>query len=125
MKFRWVGPHDREMLVGWWKKHDFPPPPERYLPQVGIIVDECAAGWLYETGTPLAWVEWVVGDPDCDKLKRRQALGGLLVTLLQIAKTKGITDIFTSSNHPGWIETLKENGFIVADNNVTQLIRRI
>lgn len=125
MKSRLVTELDYPMLYRWWLEHKFPPPPLEALPKVGVIVEDCAAGFIYQTDSCIAWLEWIVVDPTCDKIKRRQALDGLVKELSQLAKEKGYKTLFSSSVHPGLIERLKQAGFMVGDNNTTQLIRNI
>lgn len=124
-RIREYTPNDYSMLCSWWNTHKFPPPPEAIFPQVGVIIDECAAGFLYQTDSAIAWVEWIVVDPVCDKIKRRQALDLLIDELSALAKNKGFKVIFTSVEHEGLMDRLKTKGFAIGDTKVTQMFRSL
>lgn len=128
MKARPYALSDYVLLVSWWTSWGWASPPPEFLPETGYIVDvegkPALAGFLYQTGSKLGWVEFIIGNP-AFKLERKQALPVLLEALAAEAKRRGIQALFTSSNHPSLISGLEASGFGITDKNVTHLIRRL
>ena len=114
---------DYEKICSWWERHGWPSIPLDFLPKTGIIVDDCAAGFIYSTDSSVCLLEFVVVDPRIEKTKRRLALDCLLCEVEKIAKNQGFKIIFTSVSHKGLIERYKTNGYSVSDNNMTNLIK--
>ena len=125
MKIRHFTDSDYEMVCSWWSGHDWPSIPLTFLPTTGIIVDDCAAGFIYSTDSKICWLEFIVVDPKSDKTYRREALNTLMNEAAKIAKEMGHSAIFTSASHEGLIERYKNNGFKVTDKNMTNLMRII
>lgn len=122
---RKIIPADYATLAKWWTAQNFPTIAPEYLPQCGLIVDGLCAGFLYESDSAIAWVEWIVANPEAEKALRREALDKLLDALVLHAKERGYKAIFTSVAHPGLLERYKQHGFVVTDNGVTHLLRSI
>lgn len=116
-------PKDYEMLCSWWKSKDFPCPPEVILPTTGYVCDEIAAGFLYLSNSALAYVEWVVADPNADKQKRSEALDKLFDHVFAEAKKAGAIMLFTSSNIPPYMERVKKLGFMDGDKQTNHFIK--
>lgn len=114
---------DYVKLCEWWKGWDWQPVPEKHLPELGVVADECVAGFLYFKDSPIAWVEWVVSDPTVEKEVRRKALHEVLEEISKLAKENGALVLYTSTNKASYEETLKSHGFLVGDTNVTQLFK--
>lgn len=125
MNIRLFTPLDYEMVCSWWNGHDWPSIPLTFLPTTGIIVDNCAVGFIYSTDSKICWLEFIVVDPKSDKTHRREALNILINEAAKIAKEMGHSAIFTSTSHEGLIERYKNNKFNVTDKNITNLMRII
>jgi hypothetical protein len=122
-----LGPFDYAHVSAWWQAQNWPVIPQEMLPSTGLIVEsegeKLAAGFLYKTDSKIAWLEFLVGNPESDKMKRRQALDALIQGLCDEARESGFTRIFTSAQHPGLIERYKGHGFMETDKNMTNLVR--
>lgn len=120
---------DHDAVSRWWKAHEFGVIPRHYLPPTGFIVEvngvKVIAGWLYKTDSAIAWMEWIVSNPEVSADVRRPALTSLIETLIMTAKEDGFELVFTSSNHPKLMDTFKAHGFVVGDTDVSQLFRRL
>lgn len=114
-------------LSKWWNHYDFSPPPVHSLPKTGVVIynseTPICAGFLYKTDSSISWMEFIVANPKSDKRLRSEALDVLINCLTYVAKENGFKIIFTSSDLPKLIERKQKHGFIVGDQNVTQLVR--
>jgi hypothetical protein len=130
LQYRQLTENDyQDFLVKWWQDNRFPPPPIDFLPnngKDGIVVFDAdtntniAAGFIYITNSEVAWLEFVVSNFDVkNKELRKQAIEFLIK---QLAVTSGKKYIFTSVMHPSLINHFKNLGFIVGNQNATQLI---
>lgn len=130
LKTRIYKPEDYETLASWWDKHpQWKPVPEEWLPKVGFVVDSdgspICAGFLYFTNSTIAWLEYIVSDPDSDKETRSEAVDVLINQLTTQAIKVGFKVHFTSVGNPAFQKRLVEkHQYEVGDTNVTQLFRR-
>ena len=115
-------PDDYEVLAKWWKQHDWPVVPLNYLPLIGLMVDSCAAGFLYKTDSTIAWIEWIVGDGEVDKVKRRTAVVELVKQLVIVAQSLGYKAVFSSTNKTSLKEAYLKCGAVLTDQNVEHFI---
>lgn len=133
MKFRPYTKEDYLTLVSWWKQYrdwEKSPVPELILPPYGAIVEisnkPMCAGFLYETkGNGCSWMEWIVADPAATKEARAVALDNLITGILEHAKKENYNFVFTSVMHPRLIERLENHGFLKADNNMQNMVKRV
>lgn len=106
---------DYKYLVPFWNAYNFAPPPLKYLPG-GLVVTLfdmiVCAGFLYETATPIAWMEWVVANPDLVRDVRNEGLNLLITSLKEMAKEVAVEVIYTTSNLDPYIKRLEDNKFI-------------
>ncbi len=116
---------DYPILEAWWAIHKWPAPPANLLPPNGLIIDGKAAGFLYLTDSPIAWLEWVVGNPLCDKIERGQAVDRLIRGLLQRAQELGKTMVFSSTSQRTLAGRYEESGAILGDSATAQYIWRL
>jgi hypothetical protein len=120
---------DYEKLTVWWQLHNWPTPPLECLPPTGFIVEhegqDIAAGFLYLTDSEMCLLEYVVGNPLCDKIVRGNALDLLISTLLAEASYQGRKFVFSSIMHPSLIERYKKHGGIATESNMTNFIWRL
>lgn len=118
-------PLDYWELCGWWNHHGWTPPEQNMLPEVGYIVDDVCAGFLYKTDSKIAWLEFIISNPKSEKEQRDQALDLLIEQLYNRAKELGFQAIFTSASHQGLIERYKAHSFKEADLGMTNLVKRV
>jgi hypothetical protein len=114
--------NDYPMLTEWWKGWNWPPVPLECLPKLGLIVGDCAAGFLYESDSNIAWLEWIISDPTAEKIMRSRAVDAVIGALWVQARARGFKKLFTSTNSPSLEKRLESRGFQVTDRNVTFLI---
>jgi hypothetical protein len=109
----------------WGEKHQFPLPPLDFLPDIGLVVNNAAAGFLYTSNSKLGWIEWVFSNPEKPAEERTEALDTLMSALEQIAITRGLKALFSSSGSTGYQKVLERNSFKQTDTNVTQYVKGI
>jgi hypothetical protein len=116
---------DYATISEWWTEQQWPVIPADCLPTYGLIADGLCAGFLYETDSKIAWIEWIVGNPRADKLARRQALDALIDGLSERARSKGNRIVFTAASHSGLKARLTERGFALTDGGMSHFIRSL
>lgn len=92
-KVRLYAEADHETLRDWWLGHNVLPVPIDRLPTgpgFGLIAPGLAAVFLYETGTPVAFIGCMVSNPRADKREVNKALDRLVYDLLWLAQERGI-----------------------------------
>ena len=119
-------PHHHEMVGRWWTAHKWPVIPIKSLPSIGRIayVDAMpvAAGFLYLTNSDLAWLEFVVTNPDAPLKARHEGVKLIVENLVVQAKRCGARLVFTSAKSSGLISLMQKCGFQKSDEGMTNLI---
>lgn len=115
---------DWSMLQEWCEGHSFPLMPREAYPCIGFIVDDLACAWLYQSDTPLGWLEWMIINP-----KRRRAgmiaLSAIYDEALEKARDLGMIALFSSLQNESLIKLSQAKGFEVTDEGITNMIRRL
>ena len=120
---------DHPTLVEWWNFWKFPPMPKEALP-MGLMVEidlevPVCAGFLYLTGTSLAWVEWIVASPTVSKADRNEGLDKLVNSLEWHALANGAKLVFTSCKHDNLCKRFREHEWIETDKNMSNFIKNV
>ena len=80
-------PEDYQFLSQWFLKREMHVP-YVYLPSVGFIEDHFAAGFLIQTDTPVACIDFLVSNPDSDMKKRGEAIVHVVQALIDEARRR-------------------------------------
>jgi hypothetical protein len=122
---------DYNKFVNWWIFMRFPVPPKESLPNNGLggikLTDEngidCCVGYLFETNSNLAWLEFIVANPNIkDNDIRHKMLVELIATLTLQARNKGFKAVFASISNENLIKKYLEVGYIASKIKTTELI---
>jgi hypothetical protein len=113
-----------ETICSWWASHGWTPLPLGALPKTGFVVPGYAAGFLYKTDSQFAVMEWIVANPNSDKIGRRAALDAVVAALLKEAETSGYLLVQTSVEHLGLIARYETHGFVKTDTGMSNMIRK-
>lgn len=117
------------ILVKWWKDNGWTTPPTLdYLPEGYMVSNDgkdAYAGFIYYTGTKIAWFEFIVSNYHLEPTLKRGCLEKLIDVVSIIAKDKGVDVLFTSTNNMGYCNSLKKNGFVVGDKEIIQLTKKL
>lgn len=122
---RSVSADDYPVLCEWWGAQSFPSPPKEILPATGYMANEVAAGFLYLTNSPIAWLEWVVADPKAEKKLRNQSINEVIEHISKSAKVTGNMLLFTSTNVFPFCERLRRLGFNEGDKKTYHFIKTL
>lgn len=126
---RSIEQNDHGALKTWWTLHKWPTLPLDYITPNSLIVEapsgRICAGFLFLTDGPIAWMEFVISNPLCDKLLRDRALDALIAGFVERSTKAGKKVILTSLEHPKLIERYKRLGAIETDKGMTNLAWRL
>jgi N-acetylglutamate synthase-like GNAT family acetyltransferase len=134
MEVRALQESDWEMLVEWWKNwaewgHN---PSKEMLPlngTGGLMIEEdgkpIMAGFLYLTNSKLAWIEWIVSDPEHRSNGRAKALELLINSLEEVAKSTGVEVIFSVTKNNSLLNMHKKLGYQVDDKPSYEISKKI
>ena len=93
------------------------------FPETGMFVEGLACGWLYKTDSPIGWLEWLVINPEANKVSAFRALKMIYDEAEEKAKALGMSSLFSTFNNDALIKLSKSKGYVAADTNVTNLIK--
>lgn len=96
-EFSKEGGGDYDMIKSWHKDWEKQCPPKDCLSDLGIVVDECVAGFLYSTDSKVCFFDCFISDPAVTKEERNSALDVLVASLVQAAKDLENTVIVANS----------------------------
>ena len=116
---------DYPTVKEWADKRSYPLFPTGCLSQTGLIIDGYCAGFLFRTDTNMCWLGPIISNPESDTDDRHRAIDLLLSEFVNLAKELKFEYIFASLVSKSLIERHKDAGFIVTDENVTHLLRRL
>lgn len=114
---------DYAVLEGWWKAYDWAPIPPAMLPATGYIVEDLCAGFLYKTDSCVSLIEWVIANPNADKVERNLAVSDLIDKLCEEAKATGFQVVIAMTAHERLINRYESKGFVKNTPYVAQLTR--
>jgi hypothetical protein len=120
---------DYKIVSEWWRSQDWPTVPSNLLSNHGFIIrDESipiVAGWVYETGTPMFLLEWIVGNPDIDWEKRQEGILTLVDFCSEYSKQLGAQMLFTMIKNERLMDKIESKGFMKTDENMSHFIRSL
>lgn len=120
---------DYETVSGWFEQHGGKPVPSVYLPPTGLVIEDednmYGAVWVYLSGTQLAWIEWLVSNPETPLRARYQALKTLMREAVTIGVGAGCTAFFTSVAEAGVRRFYEKMGFSVTETGMTNMVMRV
>ena len=117
------------ILIGWWKDWGWNAPSKDFLPQDGLggimVYDgdiPVCSGFLYNTNSKVAWVDWIISNKDYKK-SRKEALLLLIGTLTSIAKNLDNKFAYALIKHEGLIGIYEKTGYYKGDKYNTEMIK--
>lgn len=122
---------DYDKFVEWWKFWKFPPPPKNLLPANGLgglkLTNEegidVAVAFLYETNSDIAWLEFLVLNPNIkDKNQREEAKKEIIYYLTLHAEQKGYKAVFSSVKQKSLIDSFVKNGYSESKQDTKELV---
>jgi len=133
MKVRSLKQDDYNTLKEWWSFWRFPAPSLFILPDYGlggIMIqnddnEDLACGFIYDTNSHIAWVEYIVSNPKANKKDREEGVLKLLEELSLECSKRGYKVIFSSLKHEGLINKYIQSGFEIGTKGTSELIKLI
>jgi hypothetical protein len=122
LKARALQESDWETLVKWWLawKDWGVNPSKDMLSQNGtggLLIEKngvpIMAGFLYFTNSKVAWMEWIVSDPEYKEKDRVEALKLLINSLENIAKESGMKIILSIGRNKSLMAMHEKLGYTV------------
>ncbi len=121
------------ILVEWWKDWGWVAPMREFLPQDGeggIIVYDgdtpVCAGFLYNTNSKVAWVDWIISNKQYRvKPNRKEAIELLIDSLTSMAKGMGKSFTYALIKHNGLIQTYESLGYTQGDSYNKEMIKAL
>ena len=122
---------DYDTIVKWWESWpDWEPLARNLLPENGtggIIIERngnpIVAGFLYGTNSKIAWMEWIVGNPE--ERNKSEAIELLISSLEEWAVEGGFEVILSIGRSKSLIDKHKKLGYTVDDNPSHEIIKKI
>lgn len=117
------------LLVNWWKDWGWIAPPKDFLPENGtggIMVYKgdvnICAGFIYTTNSGVALTEFVISDKNYKESDRGEAIQLLIDCIILMIKDMGYKYGHVILKNKSLLNKYKESGYIVSDDNVTEMI---
>lgn len=122
-----------DILVNWWNDWGWTPPTKDFLPDSGkggiMIYDEdipVCAGFLYNTNSKVAWVDWIISNRNYRKSPERKDAVKLLVdTLTNVAKNTGNKYAYALIKHDRLVRSYEELGYKKGDVYNKEMIKHL
>ena len=117
------------IYVKWCKLHGFPEITSAWFPENAFVAYKndiaCHGIWFWNTDSALALVGYPISNKEADSEFKKGGLDFLYQEVEKYAKKEGYVSICTYSHNerPTVIESLKNNGYLVGDTNVVNLIK--
>jgi hypothetical protein len=100
-----------DMMVGWGMN----PLHRRMLSEYGAIVStgdiDVCSGWLYQSDSKIAWIEWVVMNREAPRKLRVGGIDFLYETLFEQAKKLGFEIVMSLAHEKKFENMLKNKNF--------------
>jgi len=107
---------DYTAVCRWWESWGWPPVPEMFLPEIGIVISnkgvDICSGFLYKTDSAACWAENYISNKDVPRELRQGAIEFLIQRLIKEAKDAGFIAMMSSVNNPSLIKKLLKAGAI-------------
>lgn len=132
LKVRALEESDWENMSSWWKWWRWPEVSKDTLPLNGcgglmVYKDETpiVAGFLYLSNSKVAWLDWIVSNPNYRQQDRKQALETLISSLEEVARQQGYSIIISIARNKHLIETHKKLGYSVDETPSYEISKKI
>ncbi len=124
MSVRPYSPEQYCLIEYWHTLRGIGCPPKAALPRVGVIANNLAAGFLYQTDSCFAIIDGYIANPVSDKAERDAALDAVTLALLEKAKELGFTHVKCETKLPSIGARATRLGFTCA-GTFTYFVREL
>lgn len=123
---------DYEHMSSWWKWWRWPEVSKDTLPMNGIgglMVYKgdtlIAAGFLYLSNSRVAWLDWIVSNPQYRQSDRKDALELLIMGLEDVARHQGYNTIISIARNKSLINIHEKLGYTVDKSPSYEISKKI
>lgn len=102
---------DYAALKSWFQARGVSAPAPSALPRLGVIVDGIAAGFLIQTDTSIACIDFYISNPEIEPHRRDHALDLITKALLKHAKRLGFKYVKSTTYLDVIAKRAKAHGF--------------
>ena len=132
LKIRALQESDWETMCSWWKWWKWPNMTKDLLPMNGcggLMVYKgeipIAIGFLYLSNSKVAWLDWIVSNPEYRESDRKESIELLIKSLEEVAVIQGFSIVISITRNKGLIETHKKLGYSVDETPSYELSKKI
>jgi hypothetical protein len=130
MKIEFLKESDYETLCEWWKGWKWEVPTKDFLPENGLgglmvysdSDEPVCAGFVYFTNSKVAWMEFIISDPNYKGEDRNHLIDILINALLELIKEKGYKFAFTLAKHKYFQDRLLDSVFIFGEKETAEMV---
>jgi hypothetical protein len=84
-----------------------------------------AAGFLYLSNSKVAWLDWIISNPEYKESDRKQALALLIDELEKVALAQDYSIIISIARNKSLINIHKELGYTIDENPSYEISKKI
>ena len=92
---------DLPVIDKWYLSRGMLPPEKHLYPEIGFIVDNVGAGFIYQTDSALCFFDGYISSPASTKDERKEAFDKITLALVRTAKDHGFRQILAYTKNPG------------------------
>lgn len=100
---------DLKEIQSWYTERGVSLNAMRWLPRSGYIVPGIAAGFCFETDTPIGLLEGFVTNPKAHSAERHWAIREITARLIEDAGSKGIRQVIAITKVPSFMVRLRHD----------------
>ena len=98
-------------IAGWFRARGAKAPKPENLPKVGVFIQEVAVGFLIQTDTSTAILDFFIANPEATKAARSTALDMIAKELIGKAKMLGFDSVRCDSQLDTIVKRARALGF--------------
>jgi len=132
LKVRALQESDWETLQEWWKWWRWPEMNRDLLPMNGLgglMICKgdipVIAGFLYLSNSKVAWLDWIISNPEYKESDRKTALTLVIDSLEEVAKQQNYSIIISIARNKSLINIHKNLGYTVDENPSYEISKKI
>lgn len=113
-----------DQLKKWYKGWNLPD--NSYLmSDLGLIVPDVAAIFLFTTNSKMCLLDGLICNPKSDKQERDECINKMIEVMIHQAKELGFKYIMGTTQFPHVLERAKQHGFQTMDKQYSAFVRSI
>ena len=109
----------------WYKQWNLNPTIIDMMPTTGLIIEGVCATFLYETNSPICFMEGFISNKNIKDEEREECLDLLVTTLFHLAKEKGYQFMKGDSRYKTVIDRAVKLGFTLSPHNYQTVYKRL